>query len=257
MIAMVAVLHVPITAIVARYPGTELSCFVDDRSWKSSTAQELLAVGAEWRRWSTVLGLKENDTKSQHAHRTAAGRKQLLRAGAPETTVTDAPEILGTGFCKGTGGQGGRGRRYTRKEETRLRRAKVMLERSARLPVCKKMREATMAGKALAVAEYGWIDRQMNQKDEQQLQAAIVRARKEPKAGRPHLRAIFRGHRLCVRCRLLTTAFMAAWRTLRKDQRRATLGTWRSTEKCSGRIHALLQGCGWQGRARSRAHSSV
>ena len=76
-----------------------------------------------------------------------------------------------------------------------------------------------------------------------------MRARQEPKAGSPHLRAIFRGHRLSVRCRLLTTAFMAAWRTLRKDQRRATLGTWRRNEGCSGRIQALLQGCGWQERA--------
>ncbi|CAK0848374.1 unnamed protein product, partial [Prorocentrum cordatum] len=249
MIAMVAVLHLPITAIVARFPGTELSCFVDDRSWKSSTAQELLAVGEEWRKWSLVLGLKESEAKSQHAHWTAAGRKQLLRAGAPDTTVTDAPEILGVGFCKGTGRQGGRGRKYTRKEETRLRRAKVMLEKSARLPVCRRMKEATMASKALAVAEYGWIDRQMNKRDETRLQAAIVRARQEPKAGSPHLRAIFHGHRLSVRCRLLTTAFMAAWRTLRKDQRRATLGTWRRQEGCSGRIHAPLQGCGWQERA--------
>ncbi|CAK0799301.1 unnamed protein product, partial [Prorocentrum cordatum] len=246
MIAMVAVLHLPITAIVARFPGAELSCFVDDRSWKPSTAHELLAVGEEWRKWSLVLGLKENEAKSQHAHWTAAGRKQLLKTGAPDTTVTDAPEILGVGFCKGTGRQGGTGKKYTRKEETRLRRAKVMLEKSASLPVCRRMKEATMASKALAVAEYGWIDRQMNKRDETQLQAAIVRARQEPKAGSPHLRAIFRGHRLSVRCRLLTTAFMAAWRTLRKDQRRATLGTWRRQEGCSGRIHALLQGCGWQ-----------
>ncbi|CAK0832491.1 unnamed protein product [Prorocentrum cordatum] len=228
MIAMVAVLHLPITAIVARIPGAEFSCFVDDRSWKSSTAQELLAVGGEWRKWSLVLGLKENEAKSQHAHRTAAGRKQLLKAGAPDTAVTDAPEILGVGFCKGASRQGGRGRKYTRKEETRLRRAKVMLEKSASLPVCRRMKEATMASKALAVAEYGWIDRQMNKRGETQLQAAIVRARQEPKAGSPHLRAIFRGHRLSVRCRLLTTAFVAAWRTLCKGQRR---------------------GCGWQERA--------
>ncbi|CAK0891341.1 unnamed protein product, partial [Prorocentrum cordatum] len=95
MIAMVAVLHLPITAVVARFPGAELSCFVGDRSWKSSTAQELLAVGEEWRKWSLVLGLKETEAKSQHARRAAAGKKQLLRAGAPDAAVTDAPEILG------------------------------------------------------------------------------------------------------------------------------------------------------------------
>ncbi|CAK0846033.1 unnamed protein product [Prorocentrum cordatum] len=124
MIAMVAVRSLPIMAIVARFPASELTCFVDDRSWTPSTAQELLAVGEA-----------------------AAGRQQLPGAGAPHTTVT------------------------------------VMLERSAHLPACVRMKEATMAGRALAVAEYGCIDRQTNKKDETQLRAAIVRARKDALVG--------------------------------------------------------------------------
>ena len=69
--------------------------YVDDRSWAAPAARQCAQIGRQWREWSAILGLKENETKDQYHHRTVRGRRQLLAVGVEGDKITPWPKILG------------------------------------------------------------------------------------------------------------------------------------------------------------------
>ncbi|CAK0865489.1 unnamed protein product, partial [Prorocentrum cordatum] len=94
-VGMTALLVAPLTKLQEEFLGTQQAAYMDDRSWKSATA-EMAEVASSWRRWSAALGLKENRSKEQLGHRTEAGRRQLkAQAEVAESTVLAQPLMLG------------------------------------------------------------------------------------------------------------------------------------------------------------------
>ena len=65
MIAMAAVLLIPLCDLREAIPNTDILLYVDDRSWASQSAQDCVKFGKKWKTWSSRLGLKENATKEK------------------------------------------------------------------------------------------------------------------------------------------------------------------------------------------------
>ena len=68
MIAMAAVLLIPLCDLREAIPNTDILLYVDDRSWASQSAQDCVKFGKKWKTWSSRLGLKENATKEKYYH---------------------------------------------------------------------------------------------------------------------------------------------------------------------------------------------
>ena len=96
MLAMTLLLAVPYRDLKARHTQAVWMLYVDDRSWAAPTARQCAQIGRQWREWSAIPGLKENETKDQYHHRTARGRRQLLAVGVEGDKITPWPKITCT-----------------------------------------------------------------------------------------------------------------------------------------------------------------
>ena len=71
------VMSTPVKDILRRIPATQMCVFLDDRTWSSRTVQECAQVFQSWTHHTGLLGLQENETKTQSTHKSAAGRRKL------------------------------------------------------------------------------------------------------------------------------------------------------------------------------------
>ena len=69
MLGMLLALSAPARDIRHGFPNVLVWTFVVDRSFAASTAREALEVKAALARWSQLLGLQENVSKTAHFHR--------------------------------------------------------------------------------------------------------------------------------------------------------------------------------------------
>ena len=95
MAAMTALLLAPLHAIRSECPNTRNYSFVDDRTVTAPTLPECLRAETVWKRWSRILGLRENESKTQYYHRTESGRREFLMAEIDAQKISASPQILG------------------------------------------------------------------------------------------------------------------------------------------------------------------
>lgn len=126
--AMLAVLTAPTCDLVARHRNVTLRTFVDDRTF-TGPAEDVLQMKAEWAKWSNILGLKENASKTIFFHRTPAGRKKFCTLGMAAAQISTSPKILG---CELKPAQG---RTSTEREKIRLQESIHFIQKSRSLPL--------------------------------------------------------------------------------------------------------------------------
>ena len=130
-----------------------MKTFIDDRTFTSSSASEVLQVKGEWASWSRTLGLVENDSKATFYHASARGRRELTAAGAPADKVIPDPMVLGVQF------RGRQNRVNSVKEEGRVSEACRLIRRCAWLPVPWQVKKRVVATQGLSKAVWGWMCR--------------------------------------------------------------------------------------------------
>ena len=237
---LIALLAPPTMDVQISYPDTVHKTYVDDRSWASNSCAEALAVEQIWQRWTNILGLKENATTSQYFHQCAKGRRCFIENGISQEKVSDSPCLLG---CKL---QDLVRRKLFDKERGRLHTARKRTLKIARLPVPKDKKQRLAASAAISLAEHGWVQKLPAQADFRIVEGAVNQLCEEPGLTSPHLRNIFRNHRLDLQSRVLQHLVDAAVRSVRDDGCRSP-GAWSKYHGWSSCIHRLVlrQGCGY------------
>ena len=96
MIAMTAVLMIPLCDLRGAKPNTDILLYVDDRSWASQSAQDCVDFGKKWKTWSARLDLKENATKEKYYHEDPEkAMKEFGLAGVQAKTIDRSLGLLG------------------------------------------------------------------------------------------------------------------------------------------------------------------
>ena len=98
MIAMAAVLPIPVCYLREAFPNTDILLCVDDRSWASELARDCVNFGMQWKTWSSRLGLKENASKEKYFHEDPElAAKDFAAAGVQARTVDSDLALLRRG----------------------------------------------------------------------------------------------------------------------------------------------------------------
>ena len=101
-IALLAILSMPTLDLRRRaeQDGEHVSMitFVDDRSFLTHNAAFAMTMINRWMRWSSDLGLVENDHKICVVAQTAAAKETMLANGAQEKWFVPSARILGVDF---------------------------------------------------------------------------------------------------------------------------------------------------------------
>ena len=219
MAAMTALLLPALSALKTECPRVHTVTFVDDRTVTAATIDDCLQAEAVWQRWSAILGLKENTSKSQYYHRTEQGRNALIHAGLDRTKVSDCPQILGTCLI-GTGK-----RALTPAEENRLRKARAAAERCACLPVDPRLKLQFVAATAIPQAAFGWLAKRPAVDDLKPFNRALRKCTWKHDNADPHLARILRGHSVDLQFRIASEFLTSLWRV---TQARAFVPKWNS-----------------------------
>ena len=239
MYGLIALLSPPTRQINAQFPSTIHRTYVDDRTWASPTCAQALAVQQCWAHWSNLLGLKENPTKAQYFHPSIKGRREFLDSGVSQDKVTDRPCVLGCHL------QGLVRRQLCDKETKRLKDAATKVRKLCRLPVPQARKQHIAAAAPVAKAEHGWIEKLPPQSAFKIVERAVSQLCDEPKNTAPHLRRLYRNHRIDVQSRVLQNLVDMAIRHVRSSGA-ACPCPWSHWHGWSGNIHRLLLLQGWE-----------
>ncbi len=237
---MTAALLAPMTQLVCEYPRphSEFVIYVDDRSWATrdvATAMRILVVR---KTWSEVVGLKENTGKAHFYHRSAAGRRTLIKAGCDPKAVTDRIAVLGCSM-RGRQRRGNDG-----KEAERLCKATGVVNRCRCLPLPPRRRLGFVARTALPCAAWGWAARAPTQQDCDKFRRAIAVMAAEPKAGSVHLRKLMRGHAVDLAFVAGADVCAMLWHWVRCHA--LPLAAWDETFGVVSVARAFLGATGWE-----------
>lgn len=131
--------------------------YMDDRSFTASSPKALLETLTQWEHYSTLVGLKENQSKTQltasNVHNLNALKRHLRRNHALKQHVASKAYILGSS----TSTNDSTARNLHPKEIARLDAAKAVLRRIRFLPVAHSCKMQTAQLMATTKAAYGWI----------------------------------------------------------------------------------------------------
>ena len=151
-IALLAILSMPTLDLRRRaeQDGEHVSMitFVDDRSFLTHNAAFAMTMINRWMRWSSDLGLVENDHKICVVAQTAAAKETMLANGAQEKWFVPSARILGVDFEYSR--SPGRATAIARVDDTLCRVKKVSF-----LQVTAKLRLEDLAYVALPKATWG------------------------------------------------------------------------------------------------------
>ena len=183
--------------------------YVDDRSWAAPTARQCALIGRQWREWSAILGLKENETKDQYHHRTVRGRRQLLAVGVEGDKITPWPKILGITLVPAVG------RKTRGTESDRLNAAAWVLKRVRCLPVpfATRVRVAGVSG--VSKAAFGWMCRLPTLREVRTFDWKVAMSCRAARQADPSLRRILLGHHASLGFRTACDQVMALWRCVK------------------------------------------
>ena len=186
-----------------------------------------------WAHWSNLLGLKENPTKAQYFHPSIKGRREFLDSRVSQDKVTDRPCVLGCHL------QGLVRRQLCDKETKRLQDAATKVRKLCRLPVPQARKQRIAAAAPVAKAKHGWIEKLPPQSAFKIVERAVNQLCDEPKNTAPHLRRLYRSHRIDAQSRVLQNLVDMAIRHVRSSGA-ACPCPWSHWHGWSGNIHRLL-----------------
>ena len=189
MIAMAAVLLIPLCGLREAIPNTDILLYVDDRSWASQSAQDCVKFGKKWKTWSSRLGLKENATKETYYHENRVKAMQdFVTEGVQAKTIDPKPRALGVELAPREG------RELTIKEVARLESARKIALKCQCLPGAAARNLLIASMKATPKAAYGWFCGNTSEATFRQVDRAIAQVGPDPRMGDASLKTLFRGH---------------------------------------------------------------
>ena len=132
-----------------RRAGRIAKNYMDDRSWADECPRRLVGAVTAWHGWSSRVGLKENEEKTQLAAFGADNRRRLQEAATEaglEDKIVEEIEILGVGFSKRVGDR----------EEKRLKAAEHAAQLLKVIPGSRATKLGHARALAVSKAVYGW-----------------------------------------------------------------------------------------------------
>ena len=220
MIAMAAVLLIPLCDLREAIPNTDILLYLDDRSWASQSAQDCVKFGKKWKAWSSRLGLKENATKEKYYHENPIKAVQdFVIEGVQAKAIDPNLALLGVELAP----RGGR--ELTNKEAARLESARKIALKCQCLPGAAARNLLIASMKATPKAAYGWFCGSTSEATFRQVDRAIAQVGPDPKMGDASLKTLLRGHMASAFFMSGFQLVMAAWRRALKQG--AANGEWR------------------------------
>ena len=206
-LAMAVLLTIPWLDLKQKFPETTFALYVDDRTWCSPTAAECAAVANSWHEWSVILGLKENNAKSQFYHKNPTGREKLVAAGVDANQITSQPKILGVVL-------------WSPATVDNLHRQKsnvwTLPNNSSTKPgACQSVRVASAS--AVSKASYGWQCRLPSLAECRTFNTTLARACRISPQSEPHLRSLLLGHHTSLYFRSAFDPIMSTWKMINKS----------------------------------------
>ena len=172
-------------------PPHHHTIYMDDRSWTARSPTDLLNVLDQWRRFSTMTGLKESQGKTQISATTKSKMtvlKNYVETHHPDLTgaIYDNSVILGSVTQRGN-------RKMHDREIQRLRDGHKTLQRISLLPGSRAFRLEQCRIFAVSKASYGWLSKKINVKESKKFDTAVHRAAKGFVNSNPELRRVLEG----------------------------------------------------------------
>jgi len=234
MAAMTALLLAPLHAIRSECPNTRNYSFVDDRTVTAPTLPECLRAETVWKRWSRILGLRENESKTQYYHRTESGRREFLMAEIDAQKISASPQILGACLI------GTQKRSLTQQEMKRLEKARKTADRCACLPLHPREKLQYVAATALPQAAFGWFAKRPAVDDLKPFERAVKRCTWKHESADPNLARILRGHSVDLQFRIASDQIAHLWRSCHSS---ALVPQWNSPVTSMGNL--IKEYAGW------------
>ena len=191
-----------------------------------------------WGLWSTLLGLKENNSKAQYFHHSLKGRRNFLDLHVSPDGVTDKPCVLGWHM------QGFVTRTCNDKEKAKLQDAAACVRKASRLPSAKDKNQCLAAYAALSKAKHRWYQKLPAQANFRIVEGAVDRLCEELRNTSPYLRRLFRSHRIDVLSRVLQNLVDTAVRYMKNTGAQCP-SAWSHYHGSSASIKRLLLQQGW------------
>ena len=212
--------------------------YMDDRSWVNRRTKAALRAIEQWRTFSSRVGLKENEGKTQIA---AKGKKckeelekQRQEAAIEKSSIKDEVEILGVVTAKTR-------RKLAKKEKERLQEATRRADRLSTLQVSRVVKRVAVQTFVLPKAAYGWVARVPPKAEVGKLTAAVWKAVRKPRPAAVPLAEVLEGRDLLT---LIATRQFSIISRLRKQEK--TPWTKRPQGGTAlGCLRATLGGLGW------------
>ena len=234
MMAMSLLLTAPLRALKLKYPRAGWMLYVDDRTWVAPTARMCVAIGNDWRSWSWILGLRENESKDQYHRRTVGGRRPFLAAGVAASKISPSPRIRGVVLVPA------RQRRSFGAECHRLKAAGWTLKRVQCLPIPLSMKTVVAAVSGVSKASFGWTCRLPTLVETRRLDWKVALACRVARQSDPSLRRILLGHHASLEFRSACDQVMALWRCVKQGEPLpGRSGFWAKT------VHKSMLRLGW------------
>jgi len=225
----------------------ETAVYMDDRSWATSTATQVVKEATRWQNWSAAVQLRENFAKTQLACIWPPGTKQhesLVEAATQvdmQEYIKPTIEVLGAVSCPP------RGRLLAAKENARLEAAKTALSWVACLPVGAYKRTQYARTFGLTKATYGWVARAPTAQATKKITAAVRKAAGRAMGGSQAFKDVLEGGTLNLDAVTGTVAVVMMWGTLRRGGKKVATSRWSSRRgTLCARVRHWLRRTGWE-----------
>ena len=131
---------------------------MDDRNFASDKPEKICTTIDTWYRWSGILGLKENASKTKITAKSAALERQLREvAGDKEKYISNSAEVLGLVTV-------GQPRKEHDKEKARVTSGTRKVQRIRSLPVTPAKKASYCRVFGVSTSSYGWVAQNPNLK---------------------------------------------------------------------------------------------